>query len=58
MGHEVDLLESIRRIERELAIFNDIMKKIANILVMLLELKEVEIMGKEEEEDNGRESCH
>lgn len=57
MGYEVDFLESIRRIERELAIFNDIMKKIANILVMLLELKEVEIMGKEEE-DNGRESCH
>jgi len=57
VGYEVDFLESIRRIERELAIFNDIMKKIANILVMLLELKEVEIMGKEEE-DNGRESCH
>jgi len=57
MGHEVEIIENLRHIERELAILNDIMKKIANILLMLVEVEEIKIVG-EEEESGGEEPCH
>lgn len=48
MGVEVELLEAIRRIERNFDDLNDTLKKIARILVMLVEVEEAKIIGKEE----------